>query len=133
MPAACPCDKCRAAAIPTASTSTSLTHLEQLSGEELAAMASVLLEALGELQDLPPSSRLIASTLVQALHLASTFSSRGEGVSRVTDILGRTLRELGSQVDSSSRGWCDQHLRGIWRGSLRRDASHDGNPEHHEP
>ena len=65
-------------------------------------MASILLEALGDLQDLPPSSRLIASTLVQALHLASTFSSREEGVSWVTDILGRTLRELGSQVDSSS-------------------------------
>ena len=57
MPAACPRDKCRAAAIPTASTSTSLSHLEQLSGEELAAMASILLEALGDLQDLPPSSR----------------------------------------------------------------------------
>ena len=91
MPAAYPRDKCRAAAIPTASTSTSLSHLEQLSGEELAAMASILLEALGDLQDLPPSSRLIASTLVQALHLASTFSSREEGVSRVTDMLGRTV------------------------------------------
>ena len=45
MPAACPCDQYGAAAIPTASTSTSLSHLEQLSGEELAAMASILLEA----------------------------------------------------------------------------------------
>ena len=132
MPPPCECEGCRAADIPYTTTEDSLHHLARMGTEQLAEVTNILLAALGDFRDLPPASQLIVTAFVRSLHLASISSDRETGINLVTDILGRSLEELGVQVAASPRGWCHQRLRRIWRGSLRRDTAHGNAPDNPE-